>query len=260
MIPTDRLSASLTLKRGPTRVGLERVELLEAISELGSITAAAKRLGISYKGAWDGVQALNNLFDAPLVQAAAGGRLGGAASLTPRGLAVIAAFRKAAGDIEAGIERLKAQLADGSIDGLSWLGLRTSARNALRGEVVAVERGVVSGLVRLRLTEGVEIAANITRRSIEALGLEVGRPALALIKANFITLSRQPPTEADGLNQVRCLLLDREDGEKVSEVLLDIGGGKTLVATAPLIEARALQQGGALLALIEKSHIILAVE
>ena len=105
MSETDRLSASLTLRRGAARVGLERVELLDAIGQLGSITAAARRLGLSYKGAWDGVQALNNLFDAPLVQAAAGGRSGGAASLTPRGLAVVAAFRKAADDIEAGLER-----------------------------------------------------------------------------------------------------------------------------------------------------------
>ena len=62
------ISASLSLKRGPSpRVGLDRVALIEAVDELGSITAAAKRLGLSYKGAWDIVQALNNLFDAPLI-------------------------------------------------------------------------------------------------------------------------------------------------------------------------------------------------
>jgi hypothetical protein len=69
------LSASLILRRGGlARVGLERIVLIEAIGSLGSISAAAKQLGLSYKGAWDGVQALNNLFDAPLVTAAPAAR------------------------------------------------------------------------------------------------------------------------------------------------------------------------------------------
>ncbi len=68
------LSASLVLRRGAlARVGLERIALLEAVGELGSITAAARHLGLSYKGAWDAIQALNNLFDAPLIAASAGG-------------------------------------------------------------------------------------------------------------------------------------------------------------------------------------------
>ncbi len=88
------LDAALFLRRGASRVGAERIALLEAVAELGSISAAAKRLGLSYKGAWDGVQALNNLFDGPLIAAQPGGRSGGAAQVTDRGLAVIAAFHK----------------------------------------------------------------------------------------------------------------------------------------------------------------------
>ena len=89
------LHASVTLERpGLPRVALRRIALVEAVAELGSISAAAKKVGLSYKGAWDAVQALNNLFDGPLVAAAPGGRAGGAASVTPRGLAVIAAFRR----------------------------------------------------------------------------------------------------------------------------------------------------------------------
>jgi molybdate transport system regulatory protein len=64
-------------------VGARRIALLEAIGEHGSITAAAKTVGLSYKGAWDAVQALNNLFDQALVVSRAGGRQGGAASVTP---------------------------------------------------------------------------------------------------------------------------------------------------------------------------------
>ena len=72
------LTAALTFQRGGARASLERVALLEAIAELGSISGAAKRLGLSYKGAWDAVQAMNNLFEGPLIAAAPGGRAGGA--------------------------------------------------------------------------------------------------------------------------------------------------------------------------------------
>ena len=94
MSADGHLDAAFFLRRGASRVGAERIALLKAVAELGSISAAARQLGLSYKGAWDGVQALNNLFDAPLVEAQPGGRSGGVAAVTARGHAVIEAFRK----------------------------------------------------------------------------------------------------------------------------------------------------------------------
>ena len=50
----DGLNASLLLRRGSgSRVGADRIALLEAIGELGSISAAARVVGLSYKAAWD---------------------------------------------------------------------------------------------------------------------------------------------------------------------------------------------------------------
>jgi molybdate transport system regulatory protein len=51
------LTGALSLRREGSRVGADRIALLEAIGALGSITAAAKQLGLSYKGAWDAAQA-----------------------------------------------------------------------------------------------------------------------------------------------------------------------------------------------------------
>ncbi|HEY1560052.1 MAG TPA: hypothetical protein VGF71_04095 [Caulobacteraceae bacterium] len=56
------LTANLVLaKGGAAPVGGERIALLEAIRDRGSIVLAAKAMGLSYKGAWDAVQAINNL-------------------------------------------------------------------------------------------------------------------------------------------------------------------------------------------------------
>src|SRR5215467_3943101 len=102
------LSASLVLRRGAIgRVGLDRIALVEAIDALGSISAAANHLGLSYRGAWDAVQALNNLFDGPLIEAQPGGRAGGAAAVTARGKAAVAAFRRVQAEVDAAMAKLE---------------------------------------------------------------------------------------------------------------------------------------------------------
>ena len=63
-------------------LGDTRIRLLEAIDLHGSISQAAKAVPISYKAAWDAVDAMNNLADQPLVVRPAGGTDGGAARLT----------------------------------------------------------------------------------------------------------------------------------------------------------------------------------
>jgi molybdate transport system regulatory protein len=256
------LSASLILKRGAlARVGLERIALLEAVGERGAISAAAKHLGLSYKGAWDGVQALNNLFDAPLIIANAGGKTGGAAVVTPRGHAVIKAFRDVEREIGAALSRLEAGLATPGQDlgDLFWsLGLRTSARNALRGTVARIEDGEVTAKVVLALGDGVEIVSIITRRSREELGLEIGKPAIALIKSSFVVLAGEGFV-GDGVNRLAGVVVDREDGATVSEVRLALAAGKTLVATAPGASA-VPAVGDLVVATVEPSNVILAVE
>ena len=51
--------------------------MLEAIGSQGSISAAAKQQGISYRSAWDAVNEMNNLWDSPLVEKSPGGAHGG---------------------------------------------------------------------------------------------------------------------------------------------------------------------------------------
>lgn len=66
-------------------LGPSRIELLEAIAEHGSIVKAAKAVGISYKTAWENIETMNNLADAPLVERLVGGKEGGGTRLTAQG-------------------------------------------------------------------------------------------------------------------------------------------------------------------------------
>jgi molybdate transport system regulatory protein len=75
-------------------LGVGKVQLLEAIAEKGSISQAAKAIGMSYKRAWQLVEELNGLGDSPMVVTETGGAHGGGARLTPRGEHAIKLYRE----------------------------------------------------------------------------------------------------------------------------------------------------------------------
>lgn len=76
------------------RIGPGKVGLLEEIDRSGSISAAGRKLGMSYRRAWLLVDELNRLFTRPVVTTQLGGSHGGGASLTPFGEELVAAFRR----------------------------------------------------------------------------------------------------------------------------------------------------------------------
>jgi molybdate transport system regulatory protein len=79
-------------KDGETFIGFGRVVLLENIAEHGSISAAAKAMKMSYKHAWDLVDAMNRNARSPLVVKSTGGKGGGGAIVTEAGLKRIEEF------------------------------------------------------------------------------------------------------------------------------------------------------------------------
>ena len=261
------LQAVLQLSKGPAaRVGPDRIRLLAAIAAHGSIAAAAKAVGLSYRGAWDAVQALNNLFERPLVAAQTGGLGGGTAGLTPAGEAVLAAYAR----LETGLAQVVEQLAQ-ALDGteadlpalIRSLGMKTSARNALRGVVETVTDGTVNAEVTLRVTPGVAIVAIVTRESVAELGLAPGREAVALIKSSFVILAPgDEPLRTSARNALAGVVIRHEVGAVNDEVVLELEPGKTVTATITRESAQALgfEVGARAQALIKASHVILAVD
>lgn len=262
------LHAMLSLRKGESgQVGAMRIRLLEAVRDQGSIAAAGRVVGLSYKAAWDGIAALNNLFDRPLVTAHSGGRRGGAADLTPAGNAVIAAFHAIQDDLDRLAATLDRRLAEDDHPDLATLtrglSMRTSARNVLRGVVTAVHPGTVNDEVVLRLAGDQTLTAIITHHSVADLGLAPGVPALALIKATFVILApAEEGRRTSARNRLCGPVLAIHPGTVSSEVVLDIGDGKTLAAmvTAESVAELGLAIGVPACALIKASHVILAVD
>lgn len=101
-----RLVSRLRLARDGRRVlGPGRADLLEGVRDTGSIAAAGRRMGMSYKRAWSLVEELNAAFDAPLVEVHRGGAGHGGAALTVLGAEVLERFRRIERDADAAIAR-----------------------------------------------------------------------------------------------------------------------------------------------------------
>jgi molybdate transport system regulatory protein len=261
---TFRTEALLAFRgAGRLPVGADRIAMLEAVAAHGSITAAAKALGHSYKAVWDGLNAVNNLLPAPALLTQSGGRGGGGATLTESGRRLIAAFRR----LEARLTEISAHLgsddADAPIDLLFWnVAMKTSARNALHCQVTGITRDPVNAEIALSVSPTCTIVAVITGHSADDLGLAPGRDVIALIKATFVFLARSedaPPLSV--ANRIAGTVLDRVDGGVNTEITVDIGGGKTLtsVITRRSAEALDLRQGTSVTALFDAAHVILAV-
>jgi len=90
-----RVQFRLRISRGADiAIGPGKVDLLEAIAETGSITAAARSLGMSYRRAWLLVDTMHRCFRRPVVEAAAGGTRGGGSRLTTLGSEVVRRYRR----------------------------------------------------------------------------------------------------------------------------------------------------------------------
>lgn len=87
-----RLNLRLHFAQGLT-FGRGKADLLQAIDDEGSISAAGRRMGMSYRRAWNLVEEMNLAFREPLIDSARGGSGGGGAALTERGRVVLANYR-----------------------------------------------------------------------------------------------------------------------------------------------------------------------
>ncbi len=244
--------------------GRGRIELLRAIAEQGSITHAAKAVGMSYKAAWDAIDTMNTLAGEPLVARSAGGRGGGSTQLTPRGLRLVERF----GQIDAVHRRFLKLLDDESIDLdrefslLRTLNLKTSARNQFTGTVSAVRSGAVNDEVELELSGGSRIVAIVTSESTKALGLRTGITAFALLKASSVIVATGiGGAKISARNQLHGKITSVTSGAVNAEVVVELDGGGSIGATVTLagLQALGFEPGARVTALFKASDLILAV-
>ncbi|MDP3229263.1 MAG: LysR family transcriptional regulator [Acidovorax sp.] len=265
----------------------KRIDILRQIGACGSISQAARAVGVSYKAAWQAVDTLTNLAGTPLVARAVGGAGGGGAQLTEAGHQLLAAADAMAQARGAVLSRWQATPHAGPA--LARLAVRTSMRNQLP---CVVERLTVQGQlvwVHLRLGLGdagmaaaavkgkalTALASRITLESAELLGLQPGLAVQALCKATAVRVERRervasaiaatssmaapsssssPPSGTHRLLAKATRVVRGEAGDEVSAEL--VGGLQMVGFAAP---GSGLRAGSGVVLVVEDNAVVLAL-
>lgn len=247
-----------------SRVGDMRISLLEQIEETGSITRAAKAVGVSYKTAWDMVDAMKNVSGKPLVESVSGGARGGGTRLTEAGRRLAETYRL----IQREHERFLAALSTGVDDFQNFyqlirrLSMKSSARNQFFGKVTRIRPGPINSEVEVALNGEDRIVAVITHESQENLGLAVGSEVWALVKASWVILTADDSKFKLSVRNRLCGTITRlTQGQVNSDVVLTLAGGNTVsaIVTNDSIEQMGLKEGMPASALFNASSVILGV-
>lgn len=249
-------------------LGDTRIKLLESIDRYGSITKAAKAVPLSYKAAWDAVDAMNNLAEEALVERSVGGKHGGGTNLTEYGKRLVAMYRAVEQEYQESLNRLAQRMGeDGAGDirqfqaMLRRMSMKTSARNQFVGTVSSLREGEVSFEVGIRLDETTEIIAIITRESAETLELTIGSEVYAFVKASSVILLTEPNARTTARNHLWGEISRVHEGPVNSEVIIALPGGRnvTAIVTHDSVDNLALKVGTPACAVFKASNVILAV-
>jgi molybdate transport system regulatory protein len=168
--------------KGKPLIGKGGAEILETIDKDNSISKAAQTLGMSYRYVWNYIQEIQGAMEEQIVETYKGGKSGGGgAKLTDLGRSLLGEYKQA----EIYLDKV---LSDPRC--LEVKGLKLSARNQFKGKVVAVEKGVITGKVKVEIKMPVTITAVITKEAIEELDIKIGDEVTAIVKSTEIMIAK----------------------------------------------------------------------
>lgn len=161
----------------------KRIDILRRIGDVGSISEAARRAGVSYKAAWQAIETLNNLAGAPLVEKVVGGNKGGGTRLTATGEEVL----KLADELTRARAEVLVRFRLKDSPALKNVGV-SSLRTSMRNQFPAVIEKLKIGSAQVRLILSIDdthyIRASCTKESAQLLGFA---------KASTSSPSARPP-------------------------------------------------------------------
>lgn len=245
-------------------LGCDRIRLLEMIEEHGSITKAAKAVGISYKTAWDTMDAINNLSDKPLFIRSAGGKSGGGTRLTEEGKEVLKKYRIINEEHDKFLSNITKRIGSAQelYQFIKRISMKVSARNIFAGTVTNLIKGAVNSEVVLALKGGDSLVSVVTNESVESLGLREGAEAYAIIKASSVILGKDlDVTRLSTGNIMAGKIIKLLTGAVNTEVILELSGGITISAVITNASAQrlSLREGDRICAIFKASDVILGV-
>ncbi len=167
-----------------SRVVLDEVDarLLRRVSETGSLTQAARLLGISYRNAWGRIKKMESTAGVRIISAQSGGAMGGGSSLTPEGMALFKEFRRTRKYL---FNALDDREAAGNVR------YKLSARNLVGARVLEVERGDITSKITMTSKAPVRLTSIISNEAVDDLGLQAGDDVEAVIKSTEVMVAKR---------------------------------------------------------------------
>lgn len=168
--------------KGKPLLGKGGAEILGSVKKEKSISKAARKLKMSYRYVWGYVQRIEKTLGEPVLETFRGGKSGGGgARLTKKGESLLDNY-----------ERLEDFLSE-VLTNKAYLEverLKISARNRLKGKVVAVEKDGITAKVKVEVAMPAVVTAVITKEALEDLEIEVGDIVEAIVKATEVMIAK----------------------------------------------------------------------
>ena len=141
--------------------------------------------------------------------------------------------------------------------------MQTSARNQFTGQITEVKKGAVNDEITLRTTDGLDVVAVITHGSASSLGLTVGTPAFALVKASsVIVMTGDANSKVSARNRVAGKVTAVNTGAVNSEVTItsDSGAQIAAITTTESTDRLGLLNGANATAIFKASSVIIGID
>jgi molybdate transport system regulatory protein len=155
--------------------------LLRRISEKGSLTVAAKLVGISYRNAWGRIKKLESNYGFRILDTKVGGVKGGSARLTPRGMALFKEFRH--------MRKYLFNAMDES-ESAGNVRYKLSARNIFPVKVVSIARGDITSSIKMASGSPVDFTSIISNEAVDDLDLKEGDNVQAIVKSTEVMIAK----------------------------------------------------------------------
>jgi molybdate transport system regulatory protein len=167
---------------GKRVMGKGGATILEQIDRLQSISKTAKKLSMSYRYVWNYLDEVKSIVGEPVVETFKGGKVGGGgARLNELGKYLLNEYNQISCDMARHVSSKRS---------LEVRVVKISARNHLKGKVIAVKKDGVMALVKIKVIEPAEITALISDESVDDLKIKVGDDVEAIVKATEVMVAK----------------------------------------------------------------------
>ncbi|MDO4626823.1 MAG: TOBE domain-containing protein [Pasteurellaceae bacterium] len=222
-------------------VDSKRIRLLKAIQQCGSINQAAKMAKVSYKSAWDHLQAMDEISPKPLLDRNTGGKNGGGTTLTTYALRLLQLYDLLEQTQEKAFNILNDENVplNSLLSATARFSLQSSARNQFFGKVRQLIDKQINCLVEIEIsTFSQPLYALITKKSAIRLQLGFGKEVMVMIKAPWVKIIEKMSVGQNYFAaQVRSIL----DKDETKEIILQLAEGAEFCVTASHHQHIALQ-------------------